>query len=92
MNPNATILSSTIIVGFGFLCIYGYLTTKMLWLSMGMHIGWNFFQGPILGFSASGHKTETLIRHRLLFDQDFLTGGAFGPEGSIIILPILVLA
>ncbi len=56
LNPNATILSSAIIVGFGFLRIYGYFSTKMLWLSMGMHVGWNFFQGPIFGFAAMDIK------------------------------------
>ena len=90
-NPNATILSSAIIIGFGFLRLYGYLSTKMLWLSMGMHIGWNFFQGPIFGFAASGHESATLITHSFSSEKDFLTGGAFGPEGSILILPILVI-
>ncbi|MCH4824408.1 CPBP family intramembrane metalloprotease [Gramella lutea] len=92
MNPNATILSSLIIVAFGFLRIYGYLSTKMLWLSMGMHIGWNFFQGPVFGFAASGHKKETLLNHNFLSGKDYLTGGEFGPEGSILIIPILILA
>lgn len=91
-NPNATLLSSTIIIGFGFLRIYGFLTTKMLWLSMGMHIGWNFFQGPVFGFAASGHKKATLLKHTFTSDKDYLTGGAFGPEGSILIIPILILA
>lgn len=90
MNPNATILSSTIIIGFGFLRIYGYLSTKMLWLSMGMHIGWNFFQGPIFGFSASGHKKATLLQHKFMSEKEYLTGGEFGPEGSILIIPILI--
>ena len=90
-NPNATVLSSAIIVLFGFLRIYGYLSTKMLWLSMGMHIGWNFFQGPIFGFSASGHQTATLIDQSPT-GADWLSGGAFGPEGSILIIPILGLA
>ena len=90
-NPNATVLSSVIIIGFGYLRLYGYLSTKMLWLSMGMHIGWNFFQGPIFGFAASGHESATLITHSLNSEKDYLTGGAFGPEGSILILPILVL-
>ena len=40
-NPNATYLSSAIIIIFGFLRLYGLLSTKLLWLSMGMHIGWN---------------------------------------------------
>jgi membrane protease YdiL (CAAX protease family) len=92
MNPNATILSSAIIIGFGFLRIYGYLGTKMLWLSIGMHIGWNFFQGPIFGFAASGHKKTTLLQHTLNSDKIYLTGGEFGPEGSILIIPILILA
>ena len=90
-NPNATILSSIIIIGFGFLRLYGYLSTKMLWLSMGMHIGWNFFQGPIFGFAASGHKKATLLQHSFLSDRQYLTGGEFGPEGSVFIIPILIL-
>ena len=88
-NPNSTLLSSIIIAGFGFLRIYGYLGTKMLWLSMGMHIGWNFLQGPIFGFAASGHKKQSLFLHDFTSNKDYLTGGEFGPEGSILILPIL---
>jgi membrane protease YdiL (CAAX protease family) len=90
-NPNATILSSAIIVFFGFLRLYGYLSTKMLWLSMGMHIGWNFFQGPIFGFAASGHQKATIIQVTHA-GPNWLTGGEFGPEGSVVILPILFLA
>ena len=91
-NPNATLLSSLIIVLFGFLRIYGYSITKMLWLSMGMHIGWNFFQGPIFGFAASGHKKTTLLDIYLISDKEWLTGGEFGPEGSVLIIPIILIA
>ena len=89
-NPNATLLSSIIIVGFGYLRLYGYLSTKMLWLSMGMHIGWNFFQGPIFGFAASGHSSASLLKHSFTSETEYLTGGEFGPEGSLFILPILI--
>ena len=91
-NPNAGLLSTTIIMCFGFLRIYGYLLTKTLWLSMGMHIGWNFFQGPVFGFAASGHQSATLLQHEVLSDKTFLTGGEFGPEASLLILPIIGLA
>jgi membrane protease YdiL (CAAX protease family) len=91
-NPNAGLLSTAIIMCFGFLRIYGYLLTKSLWLSMGMHIGWNFFQGPIFGFAASGHQTATLIQHDVVSSSTYLTGGDFGPEASLLILPILGLA
>ncbi|GJL95420.1 MAG: hypothetical protein DHS20C05_18250 [Hyphococcus sp.] len=91
MNPNATILSSAIIVLFGFLRIFGFLATKMLWLSMGMHIGWNFFQGPIFGYPASGHETITLVQQSPT-GPDWLSGGAFGPEGSVVTIPVIGLA
>ena len=90
-NPNATILSTIIIIFFGFLRLYGYLITNMLWLSMGMHIGWNFFQSPIFGFAASGHQHATLIK-LTINDPEWLSGGSFGPEGSLLIIPILFLA
>lgn len=90
-NPNAGLLSSAIIVLFGFLRIYGYLITGQLWLSFGMHIGWNFFQGHIFGFAASGQETPSLI---LLVPTgpEWLSGGAFGPEGSILVIPLILLA
>ncbi len=91
MNPNASLLTSSIIVLFGFLRIYGYLTTGMLWLSMGMHIGWNFFQGPVFGFAASGHQKASLLELKV-HDPHWLSGGSFGPEGSLLIIPIVVLA
>ncbi len=90
-NPNAGLLSGAIIVLFGFLRIYGYLATKMLWLSMGMHIGWNFFQGPIFGYAASGHQTASLIAQSPT-GPAWLSGGDFGPEGSVLIIPVLGLA
>jgi len=88
LNPNAGVLSSCIIVVFGFLRLFGLLTTKQLWLSMGMHMGWNFFQGAVFGFAASGRATFRLIEHTTS-GPAWLTGGNFGPEGSVLMLPIL---
>ncbi len=91
MNPNAGLLSSLIIVLFGFMRIYGYLLTNMLWLSMGMHVGWNFFQGPVFGFHASGHEMVTVVKQTDL-GPAWLSGGDFGPEGSLLIVPVIFLA
>lgn len=57
---------------------------------MGMHTGWDFIQGPILGLTVSGMKTESLIETNT-FGAKWLTGGDFGPEASIIVLPFLFL-
>jgi membrane protease YdiL (CAAX protease family) len=90
-NPNAGLLSSAIIVLFGYLRLYGYLETSQLWLSMGMHAAWNFFQGPVLGYSASGYETRTILLHQPV-GPTWLTGGEFGPEGSVITIPVVLLA
>ena len=90
-NPNAGIISSSIIVLFGFMRLYGYLRTSQLWLSMGMHAGWNFFQGPVFGFATSGYETESVLIHKLN-GSDWLTGGKFGPEGSVFTILIVLMA
>lgn len=90
-NPNAGPLSTLIIMAFGFLRLYGYLSTRQLWLSFGMHVGWNFFQGPVFGFNASGNETTPLIIHETT-GPDYLSGGAFGPEGSLLVLPVVALS
>ena len=89
-NPNSSLLSGTLIAVIGFLRIFGWLRTGQLWLSMGMHAGWNFFQGPIFGFKVSGLKIESLIKHSLSGPK-WLTGGVFGPEAGIIVLPVIIL-
>ena len=91
-NPNASLLSSAIIVLFGYLRIYGYLTTGLLWLSMGMHIGWNFFQGYVFGFAASGHSEQTTVFTHTAVGDDWLSGGRFGPEASVLIIPVIGIA
>lgn len=88
-NPSATFLSFLIIVGFGFLRLYGVLLTNVIWLSFGMHIGWNFFQGAILGFNASGNESASVLEIQSM-GPAWLSGGDFGPEGSILMVPILL--
>ena len=92
MNPHASVLSSAIIVLFGFLRIYGYLATGLLWLSMGMHIGWNYFQGVIFGFAASGQGSDVTLLSPQLAGPAWLSGGDFGPEASVLIIPVLLVA
>jgi membrane protease YdiL (CAAX protease family) len=90
-NPNSTLLSGVIIAILGFLRIFGWLRTGQLWLSIGMHAGWNFFQGPILGFSVSGLDSESLIQHTIS-GPNWMTGGSFGPEAGIVVVPVVLLA
>lgn len=79
-----------VIVGFGLLRSSGHLATGLLWLSIGTHIGWNFFQGPVFGFPASGTiEAHTLVSHQRV-EPTWLSLGDFGPEASALMLPIIV--
>ena len=90
MNPNSTLLSGVLIAAIGYLRIFGWLRTGQLWLSMGMHAGWNFFQGPVFGFAVSGMSTESLIHHTLS-GSGWITGGSFGPEAGIVVIPVILI-
>lgn len=61
-----------------------YLKTKSLALPIGVHIGWNFTQGNILGFGVSGTTdAKGLLTPVFGAKPEWLTGGAFGLEASL---------
>ena len=88
-NPNATWVSAAGIFFAGLFFAYGYIRTKQLWLPIGIHIGWNFFEGVVFGFPVSGLSIYPLINIKVSGPEAW-TGGAFGPEAGLIVLPALV--
>jgi len=69
---------------------YAYLRTKQLWLSIGIHIGWNFFEGVVFGFPVSGLNVYHLIRITVS-GPALWTGGEFGPEAGLIVVPAIII-
>jgi uncharacterized protein len=57
--------------------------TKSLPLCMGVHMGWNFTQGAVFGSAVSGTSTGSWLKGSFT-GPDWLTGGAFGVEGSVV--------
>lgn len=68
-----------------------FIKTRSLALPIGLHLGWNWSQGNIAGFGVSGHEQLgwfTPIFHPM---EEWLSGGAFGPEASIFSLLISII-
>lgn len=89
-NPSATPLSALLIALIGYSRIYGWLCTGRLWLSMGMHAGWNFFQGPVFGFPVSGRVSPALLSPEVR-GPSWIGGGPFGPEAGLVVVPAVLL-
>lgn len=72
------------------LFLYGVLTalymlkTNSIWGVCGIHAAWNFFQGSIFSFSVSGNNTDFSLVQISIQGPEWLSGGKFGVEGSII--------
>lgn len=60
-----------------------YLRTGSLALPIGIHFGWNWAQGALLGFDVSGFGQAGWLLPDMLGGPQWLSGGAFGPEASI---------
>ncbi len=83
LNPNATwIAALCVAVEAGILLAAAYVTTRRLWLPIGMHFAWNFSQAGIFGVAVSGAAASGMVRSTLT-GPDLLSGGAFGAEASI---------
>jgi uncharacterized protein len=90
-NPNVTWVAVVGLVGAGLLLAWAYVRTGRLWLAMGIHFGWNFFEGPVFGFPVSGVKTMSLLEITVS-GPVLWTGGEFGPEAGLVLLPALALS
>lgn len=82
-NPNGTLISSICITVAGFMLGAAFIYSRNLWFPIALHFAWNFTQSGIYGAITSGNeKTNSLLNAKIQGPQ-FITGGEFGPEGSI---------
>ncbi|MBF1605830.1 MAG: CPBP family intramembrane metalloprotease [Prevotella shahii] len=85
-NPGATLWAAlAIALASGWLFGMAYAYHQTIWVPIGMHWAWNYLEGGVFGCAVSGAPLDyqPLITPRIS-GPDILTGGAFGPEASII--------
>jgi hypothetical protein len=92
-NKGATFSSGiAIMLEAGILLGAAYALTGRLWLPIGLHIAWNFTEGSIFGMSVSGNSLAGMgdsgLLRGSLSGPRILTGGAFGPEASVVAVAV----
>ncbi len=93
-NHDASLLSgfNTFLAGVWF--VAAYLRTRDLWFPFGMHVTWNWLQGPVFGINVSGISElspDPVMRAHDL-GPVWLTGGAYGIEGGVACTIALAIA
>jgi membrane protease YdiL (CAAX protease family) len=91
-NPNASVFGLINVGLAGVWLSVAYFKTKALWLPIGLHISWNFFQGFVYAYPVSGTSSDKeQIGKAIVSGPEWLTGGAFGPEGGALATLMLVI-
>lgn len=84
INPQATVLGvAAIVFEAGIMLAAAFMLTRRLWLAIGIHAGWNIAEGGIFGVRVSGRPSRGLLNGELV-GPEWLTGGQFGAEGSMV--------
>lgn len=92
LSPHPTPLGLVaIVLEAGILLAGAYAVTRRLWLAIGMHAAWNFTQGGVFGTAVSGTSSKGLLVGTL-DGPEWLTGGAFGPEASLVSVVVCLTA
>lgn len=93
-NSGFGLLAFVNLVLYGvFLAVY-MLKTGNIWGVCAIHSVWNFSQGNLYGMPVSGMNIleTSLFSSSLVEGKEWLSGGAFGPEGGVITSAVSILA
>ena len=93
-NGGFDLLAFVNLVLYGvFLAVY-MLKTGNIWGVCAIHSVWNFSQGNLYGMPVSGMNIleTSLFSSSLVEGKEWLSGGAFGPEGGVITSAVSILA
>jgi hypothetical protein len=90
-NPNVSLFGLINVGVAGIWLSIAYIKTNSLWLPVGLHFSWNFFQGFVYSLPVSGTTSANeQIGTAVLTGPEWLTGGTFGPEGGALATVLLL--
>ncbi len=91
-NPNINSIALLNIFLAGVWLSASYIKTRSLWLPISLHFSWNFFQGYLYSLPVSGSTLIEPAFNAEILNENIISGGNFGPEGSVITSFVLAIA
>lgn len=79
------------VVAFGLVMCLAVWRTGSLWWGLGFHAAWDWSESFLFGAADSGNIMKGHLLTTYTTGPAWLSGGSAGPEGSLIVLPILAL-
>ncbi|RMD72733.1 MAG: CPBP family intramembrane metalloprotease, partial [Chloroflexi bacterium] len=93
LNPNLSFLALLNLFLYGLFAALYALREESLWGICAFHSIWNWAQGNLFGLAVSGQPVSGGMLFNLMeTGPDWLTGGAFGPEGGLVTTIVLVIS
>ncbi|MCU0525616.1 MAG: CPBP family intramembrane metalloprotease [Elainella sp. Prado103] len=89
-NEGETFLGvAAIVLVFGPMLAVPYMLTRRLWMSIGLHMAWNYTMGKVYSINVSGNEAAGLLKTTVT-GPEWLTGGNAGLEGSLIAMLVSI--
>ena len=85
------------VIGYGLVFIAAIVfslsvwRTGTMWWAIGFHAAWDYTQSFVFGVADSGHLSAGTLMTAKPAGPDWLSGGATGPEGSVLAAVIMLL-
>lgn len=90
-NPGETFAGIVAVFLVGITFSYALWRTGSLWWAIGFHMAWDWAQSFLYGVPDSGGLSAGRLFQTHPTGKPFLSGGPDGPEGSIFVIPTLLL-
>ncbi|MGD2047626.1 MAG: CPBP family intramembrane metalloprotease [Gemmatimonadota bacterium] len=89
-NPGVTVVGTVNVAVAGIFLGIVYLRTGSLWWATGAHLGWNWAHGYLADVPVSGLELlDAPLYEGSMTGPDWIGGGSFGPEGSLVATVLL---
>ncbi len=90
-NPGESVFGLCQIVFIALFLCFTLWRTGTLWFAVGFHAAWDWGQSFFYGTADSGVQAKGHFLQSAFAGSPWLTGGSVGPEGSVLLTPLLLL-